>query len=99
MGITTAEAILGLLIAILGWFLKREMDSNREKHERHFAHSSDMSLHETDRERDAHKLDRMALAEQIIRHGEQDDRRFARVETTLDDIQKDIKDILKVVSK
>lgn len=99
MPITTPEAILGLMVAIIGWFLQREMDGNRVKHEKHFEHATNMEMHETDRERDAHKLERMAVSDELIRHGEQDDRRFARVETTLDDIQRDIKDILKMVTK
>lgn len=97
--LTTPLAVLGLMVAILGWFLKREIESNRVKHEKHFDHAVNLNMHENDREREAKTLEMMALSQRLNRHEDVDDKRFARLETTLDVMQKDIKDILKVVSQ
>lgn len=79
--------------------LDRMFDKSFKYHAEHFAHANNTDLHETNRERDAKKLEIMALTNDLIRHGDHDDKRFERLETTLDGIRDDIKDILKVVSR
>jgi hypothetical protein len=91
--------IFGGLFAVLGWFLKQEADRNEAKHKAHFAHEANGSMHETDRDRVAIK-DQMRLdADALLRHQEQDDKRFDRFELKLDVLSTDIKNILKAVNK
>lgn len=105
-----ANSVLFLLIAVVGFFLEREIRSNGKKHEQHFHHAMDLNLHETERERVALKEERRLVAAEVIRHGElvaaelvrhgeADDKRFTRIETSLDGIRNDIKDILIAVKK
>lgn len=88
------SAFSGLFL-VVGHFLKTQMDGNSIKHQKHFEHAANMSLHETDRDRAAMERDRQAIAQELIRHTEMDDKRFDRLDAKLTGIQGDIKDILK----
>lgn len=93
------DTLLFLLIGVIAFFLKREIDSNAMKHDKHFAHSTDLSLHETDRERVLAKDGLKAMADELIRHGATDDKRFEIMDNKMGVISADIKEILKAVSK
>jgi hypothetical protein len=91
--------LLGGMGTVVWFFIRIKLQSYDEQHKSHFLHSIDMSLHETNRERELRGLERESIANQLKEHNDDDDRRFYRLENSLDEIRKDIKEILKVVNK
>jgi hypothetical protein len=94
---------LTVLIAVLAYWIKRYMDSNDRMHADHYRHSTDMSLHELDRERDSIRANavnaRIQIVDELKSHTQMDDRRFDKLETKMDGMADDIKEILKAVGK
>lgn len=91
-------AIITGVFSILWWFIRRQFASNERMHEHHYKHSTDMELHETERERTMREDQRNHLAEAVIEHGRLDDQRFGRMDGMLDEIRQDIKHILSAVN-
>lgn len=102
------QGAISIVILVMGGLMKRQFDDNDKKHaasdrkhEAHFRHATDMSFHETDRERESirasYRNDRNEVASELARHTAQDDKRFDRMETKMDIMADDIKDILKAV--
>lgn len=71
---------LGVVVAIIGYFLDREIKSNAEKHEMHFRHATDDARHETNRDREAVQSMLKAHRDNLRRHEDEDDRRFETAE-------------------
>ena len=71
---------LGVVVAIIGYFLDREIKSNVEKHEMHFKHAADEARHETNRDREAVQSMLRNHGDNLRRHEDQDDQRFERAE-------------------
>lgn len=92
-----SDTLLLLLIGVMAFFLKREIEGNSAKHDRHFSHAGNLELHETERERNALKDERRTLSDAVLRHSDLDDKRFGAIDTKLEHIQDDLKNILKEV--
>ena len=92
-----AFGAIGGMFVLLGWFLRAEVARNDRKHADHYKHSIDVAVHETDRDRIAIKDQMRLSADALLRHQEQDDKRFDRFEGKLDLLSKNIEDIWKVV--
>lgn len=73
---------LGTVAAVgaIGWFLKSHKQSCDDKHKEHFAHATNLQLHETDREREIKKDQVANLSSQLTRHSDKDDDRFNRMD-------------------
>lgn len=90
-------AIFGWLFAVVGYFFQRKIASDREMHQKHFDHAADLELHQTERDRISIRDTLRLSADELLRHTQQDDRRFERMDSKMDEIGRDIRDILKAV--
>ena len=98
-----SDTVLLIIIAVLGWFMKSTMNKNDAKHDKHFEHSADTSLHESDRERN---LARESVHRELAAHDVLDNERFANLDHEVGAIsqrqliiQADVKEILKIVAR
>ena len=96
--INVFDLALGGIITALSYFFKRELTKSDKMHEDHYKHSSDMTMHETDRERYLKKDDLASISRQLENHITRDDQRFDNLDKKIDAMGVDVKDILKIIS-
>jgi len=94
-----STAGLGVVVAILSFWIKRYMDENDEMHSEHRRHAANMELHQTERDRQSSERERQGIADELVRHTKRDDERFDTFDKKIDGIAGDIKAILRAVGK
>lgn len=102
---TVHEIFSAILIAfagmfgVIGYLLQSKFQDDSVKHQKHFDHAADMDLHQTERDRVSLRDTLRLSSDELLRHTQQDDKRFDKIDSKMDKIGEDIKDILKAVAK
>lgn len=96
---TLPVIVIATIASLIGWLVTSKFKDLDKKHNDHYAHATDMTLHETDRERDAKKIAGMRLDSEFLRHMDKDDERFDKMNDKLDKISASLEDVLKHVKR